>query len=198
MWPPNCFNETRLPGSPNRPPLLRRCTGGSPRIFTVSLKSGPTTRTCFSLLKRPVSPPSSSTARAASSIRLRQEVRAMLPASVDAFGHGFRAVEEKSEALNTYAYSIAIENSVQDAYFTEKLVDCFTTGTVPIYWGTRTFARHFDSDGLIRFTDMGQLPDILRSLSLEDYQRRGTAILRNYETAFRYHVPEEWGVRNSR
>ena len=75
----------------------------------------------------------------------------MLPTFVDSFGRGFVAVEHKAEALAQYAFSIAIENSQQDTYFTEKLIDCFSTGTVPIYWGTRKISEYFDMRGVIQF-----------------------------------------------
>ena len=129
---------------------------------------------------------------------LRQEVRRKLPSWVDAFGHGFAALPLKSEGLRDYAYSIAIENSVQDSYFTEKLVDCFSTGTVPIYWGTRTIERYFNMEGVIHFDTVGELLRTLPTLSDQDYLRRMPAIVDNFERAKRFHVPEEWGVRGSK
>jgi hypothetical protein len=130
--------------------------------------------------------------------RLRQEVRGQLPGWVDSFGHGFAPLENKSDGLRDYAFSIAIENSVQDTYFTEKLVDCFSTGTVPIYWGTRAIEKYFNTDGVIHFDRVDELPGILQSLSVDDYLRRMPAIVGNFEHAKGFHVPEEWGVRGSR
>ena len=46
------------------------------------------------------------------------------------FGRGFNEVEYKEEALADYMFSVAIENA--DDWFTEKILDCFLTGTVPI------------------------------------------------------------------
>ena len=34
-------------------------------------------------------------------------------------------------------FSVCIENDVYDTYFTEKILDCFATGTIPIYKGTK-------------------------------------------------------------
>jgi len=130
--------------------------------------------------------------------RLRQEVRAALPSFVDAFGHGFVSLESKADGLLDYAYSIAVENSKQDTYFTEKLTDCFTTGAVPIYWGTRRVDELFDRSGIIHFDTIEELTGILASLSMEDYQSRRRAVLYNFEVAKQYQVPEEWGVRGSK
>jgi len=34
-------------------------------------------------------------------------------------------------------------------YFTEKILDCFRTRTVPIYWGCTNIREHFEADGII-------------------------------------------------
>ena len=54
---------------------------------------------------------------------------------MDVYGHGYNAVQRKETALNSHMYTIVIENSVDDYYFTEKVIDAFLTGTVPVYWG---------------------------------------------------------------
>ena len=48
-----------------------------------------------------------------------------------------------------YQYSIAIENSRQTHYFTEKLLDCLLTKTIPIYYGCPNIAEYFDTRGWI-------------------------------------------------
>ena len=42
----------------------------------------------------------------------------------------------KSTSLCPFMYSIVIENDQYDDYFTEKITDCFSTGTIPVYYGT--------------------------------------------------------------
>ena len=37
-------------------------------------------------------------------------------------------VANKADTLVPYMFSVAIENSKLEAYFTEKLLDCFLTG----------------------------------------------------------------------
>ena len=46
-------------------------------------------------------------------------------------------------------FSLAVENVAQDDYFTEKLLDCFLTRTVPIYWGCPNAAAYFDPEGIV-------------------------------------------------
>lgn len=54
---------------------------------------------------------------------------------VDIYGHGFRPVKDKWEALAPYKYHIVIENSSEPYYWTEKLSDCLLAGTFPLYYG---------------------------------------------------------------
>ena len=46
-----------------------------------------------------------------------------------------RKVWNKIEFLNEYKFSIAMENSRGDGYISEKIVDSFRAGTIPIYYG---------------------------------------------------------------
>lgn len=83
-------------------------------------------------------------------------------------------------------FHFAIENHDDDNFFTEKLIDCFRTHTVPIYWGTRTISEVFDMNGVIFIDDIGRLPDILSSLTSADYWGRMDSICRNFEIAANY------------
>ena len=42
-------------------------------------------------------------------------------------------------------YSVAIESSSEKDYFTEKLIDCLITKTIPIYWGCPNINDYFDT-----------------------------------------------------
>ena len=44
-------------------------------------------------------------------------------------------VKDKIAFLNSYKFSIAMENSDGDGYSTEKIIDSFESGTIPIYYG---------------------------------------------------------------
>ena len=44
-------------------------------------------------------------------------------------------VENKIKFLSSYKFSIAMENSEGDCYISEKIVDSFKAGTIPIYYG---------------------------------------------------------------
>ena len=42
-----------------------------------------------------------------------------------------------------------MENDSVPNYYTEKITDCFATGTVPIYWGATNIGDYFDERGII-------------------------------------------------
>lgn len=69
--------------------------------------------------------------------------------NVDLFGRGFNEIQLKEEGLEDYMFSIAIENGVYETYFTEKILDCFATGTIPVYLGAPDIGNYFDKNGII-------------------------------------------------
>ena len=46
-----------------------------------------------------------------------------------------RKIKEKIKFLNEYKFSIAMENSEGDGYISEKIIDSFRSGTIPIFYG---------------------------------------------------------------
>lgn len=91
------------------------------------------------------------------------------------FGNGIWP--DKSEALNDYMFSVVIENDSYSTYFTEKITDCFATGTIPIYWGAPEIGDYFNTDGILFYT-----PDFNFScLTPELYNSKMSAIVDNFE-----------------
>ncbi|MBD3261832.1 MAG: hypothetical protein GF334_09245 [Candidatus Altiarchaeales archaeon] len=111
-------------------------------------------------------------------------------------GHGYRPIPNKFVGLADFMYSITVENCRVNSYFSEKLLDCFLTGTVPIYWGFPKVSALFDPEGVITFTSIDEIEGILKGLSKEDYSRRSNAIHKNYQTALEYIDLEKWLWRN--
>ena len=104
---------------------------------------------------------------------LRHALAEQFKNSIDLYGGALgskrigKTTWDKSEALNDYMFQIVIENDKYSNYYTEKITDCFATGTIPIYWGATDIAELFNSDGIITLTpefDMRQLtPDLYKS-----------------------------------
>jgi hypothetical protein len=113
------------------------------------------------------------------------------------FGRGYNTIDYKLEALKDFAFSLVIENSKIDYYFTEKLIDSFITGTVPIYWGCPSIGDFFNLDGMIIFNDIDDLLNKINTLSLDKYHSMLPAINDNFERAKKYLTSEDWLFQNS-
>ena len=104
----------------------------------------------------------------------------------DMYGNGINFIKKKEEGLKDYKFSIAIENLYGESggageyYFTEKLLDCFATKTVPIYCGGSALSKWFDPKGVLAFETLEELDDILNNISDEMYEEMQEAIENNY------------------
>jgi hypothetical protein len=58
-------------------------------------------------------------------------------------------VKDKIEFLSSYKFSIAMENSEGDGYISEKIIDSFISGTIPIYYGDYTLDEYINPKALI-------------------------------------------------
>ena len=83
-------------------------------------------------------------------------------------------------------FSIIIENEQHDNWITEKLIDCFVTKTIPIYWGAPNVGEFFDESGMITFSTLEELETILNELDMDDYERLSSVINVNYNKAVKY------------
>jgi hypothetical protein len=118
--------------------------------------------------------------------------------NIDVYGKHpqYKFIQTKNEALDNYYYSIAIENSIQNSYWTEKILDCFVTKTIPLYWGTRDICSFFNSDGIIFFETASELRSILKQITPELYDEKKSAIHENYNIALKYKEPESYIFNN--
>lgn len=128
---------------------------------------------------------------------LRHQIANSLPIADHTYGRGTREIASKAEALRPYYYSIVVESWRGNWYFSEKLIDCLSQGTIPIYWGCPDIGRFFDADGIIQFETMSELDYILTFVvGLDDYARRLPAARRNLEMAREYACAEDWIFRH--
>ena len=110
---------------------------------------------------------------------------------VDLFGRGHNEIKYKSIGLNDYRFCIEVENGCAENCFTEKLLDCFATGTVPIYWGCPNVGEFFDTEGILTFSSDDELKNIMQSLSKEKYDSMRGAVENNFELAMKYLQPDD-------
>ncbi len=95
-----------------------------------------------------------------------------------------KRISEKGEMVEPYKFSIVIENSNYPYYFTEKIMDCFISGTVPIYWGCDTIGKFFDDGGILKFSTLSELKAHLDKISADPiglYESMNLSIKNNYQ-----------------
>ena len=117
--------------------------------------------------------------------------------SIDLFGRGTpNPLEYKEDSLVDYRFSIVIENSKAENYFTEKLIDCLAVGTIPIYWGCPNIGKFFNPNGIISFNTMEELNNIMPTLNEEFYNSKLEFIKQNLEKSKEYNKTEDWIFEN--
>ena len=107
---------------------------------------------------------------------------------VDLYGRGMgRELASKLDGLRDYMFSVAIENvENDDYYFTEKITECFLTGTIPIYHGCLNINKFFDTRGILYFNNQEELDQIIDSLSPEKYESMLEYAKINFEACFKW------------
>lgn len=94
---------------------------------------------------------------------------------IDFYGKGIKEVDDKAQALCTYEFSICIENSYVNDYWTEKIADPLLAYTVPVYAGCKNIREYFPERSFIPL----DIKDIKGSLGqIEEILERGDEIYR--------------------
>lgn len=116
--------------------------------------------------------------------RLRHEIIKVCKAKkleVDFFGSAYKKIDRKEEALADYMFSVCIENSSDDGYFSEKLMDCFALKSIPIYWGAPNIGDYFDINGIIFCKSAEEILSAIHNVNLDLYRDRLESIEYNYK-----------------
>jgi len=127
--------------------------------------------------------------------QLRHEIYKDMGSRFDTFGATYIPLENKEDGLSQYYFSITIENSIQPGYWTEKIVDCFATKCVPIFWGDKSVNDHFNQDGIIYFNTVNELQAIIKDIEINGeqiYNSKKQAIEENFNLVENYRIPEDW------
>lgn len=70
-------------------------------------------------------------------------------------------VSDKMEFLARHKFDIAFENCSHPGYVTEKLVQAFAAGTVPVYWGAPDVTLDFNPDAFVNCMDYPSLDAVV-------------------------------------
>jgi len=104
---------------------------------------------------------------------------------------------DRRDGVAPFLFSVVVENCRKPNYFSEKLVDCFITRTVPLYWGCPNIGEFFDRRGLLTFdTEEGfwKLVEKVMSEPLALYESCREGLEENCRRSLElYNVPFSWG-----
>ena len=94
------------------------------------------------------------------------------------------------EAYSDYRFAVIVENYRDDWWFTEKILNCFSHKTIPIYYGARNISHVFNGRGIIEVQSFWNIPDIIDILLEKgldsEYKQRIGAINNNYNIVQEY------------
>ena len=65
------------------------------------------------------------------------------------------------------------------------------TGCIPIYWGAKYIDQYFNTDGMIIFNKLSELPALLKQCTAEFYNSKINIIEENYKLAEKYRLAED-------
>ena len=98
------------------------------------------------------------------------------------------STNSKESLFHTFQFAIIIENTTQRNYFSEKLIDCLITKTIPIYYGGVNIHQFFNTTGwiILPTTSIDDLSSRLSTLHPDYYSSYQEIIEENYQKAVAY------------
>ncbi len=128
--------------------------------------------------------------------KLRHRIATRIHEGIDYFAlPSDPPITNKVPALRPYMYSIVVESSRTNYWFSEKLIDCLSQSTVPVYRGS-DLNEHFNEMGIVKFSDEKELEYILPHLTQKFYASLVPHIYENLRLAQKYKCVEDWLFKN--
>lgn len=121
----------------------------------------------------------------------RHEIYQTFMQYLDVFGRDYKPIDNKITALKDYRFQLVVENVKEDYGITEKIIDCFQTGTIPVYWGCPSIGELFNEKGVIQFNNLKDLEKIIPRLNEDLYQQMLPYAKQNFELSKKYIMVED-------
>lgn len=114
---------------------------------------------------------------------------------VDVMGKAINGVYVSiSDYLYAYRYNIVIENEISEKYFTEKILNCFASKTIPIYFGAKEIGNYFNPNGIV-FIEEATEKSVIKAIKCcteRYYVEHIDAIEDNYKRVKKYICIEDY------
>jgi hypothetical protein len=85
----------------------------------------------------------------------------------------------KIDGLLEYQYSLAVENSIQQSYISEKFSDCILAGVVPVYLGAPNVGSFFPAESFVQLKskEHDEIAKKFETLTSDGYRARIPALV---------------------
>jgi hypothetical protein len=93
----------------------------------------------------------------------------------------------RNDFFEASKFHVAVENAKEINFFTEKLIDCFASKTIPVYYGCPNIGDFFNLDGMIIFNDYDEFLEKIGSITPSMYDEMQSAIEDNHERCKKYY-----------
>lgn len=95
-------------------------------------------------------------------------------------------------------FSLWFENHKLKNFFTERIMDCFLSKTIPIYYGCPNIGDFFDANGVFAFNTVSEAIEICNSLTPDTYNSKLESINKNWQIAKERQEGKAWftGLNN--
>lgn len=130
--------------------------------------------------------------------QLRHAIVEEFSGRIDFYGESVgRRVDHKFDVLKDYRYCVIVESCKIDGYFSEKLIDVISVGTVPLYYGSNCLYGAYSHDAprfcIYKFDSISTLNELIK---LKDtlYKHFPTTkfIEYNLDHARKFRICEDW------
>jgi hypothetical protein len=91
--------------------------------------------------------------------------------TVEVFGKVVnKTVDDKLLVTKNFRFSIAFENNIYPGYVTEKLLESYTSDTIPVYWGNDR-EKYFNPQAFINLYDFSSFQEFRDQLEIINLDR---------------------------
>lgn len=103
---------------------------------------------------------------------------------------------DKIEFLKNYKFSFAIENVSHEGYCTEKIIESFAAGTIPIYWGDKKVTNYFNKKAFINCHDYSSIEEVIETVKeIDNDDEKYITMLKEPIFSDSHHAPAQQDIR---
>jgi hypothetical protein len=104
---------------------------------------------------------------------------------IDVFGKAVsNPISYKDQVARDYKFIVCFENDLFPGYVTEKLIDAYKCGAIPIYWGDFGKDSNFNKESFFNLRDFDSVADLIDCIhgfsDSQYYEKQTLPLLNRY------------------